>query len=405
MAPQYVPFNRRYKVRFPGADAMQAAQLSQGPVADAGIRVAVMNDKRRYLAVTTPDGRSSFPSSESRLDQQLRFYEREFAGDVVEDYRYELEHFPRPTVPGGGPSLDDVIAMIGADQAWAFGRGAGITIAVVDTGIDGTRPEFPAWKRAGAWQPEGEPPWTDWHGHGTMSACIAAGTRTARGEFDGIAPDARVIACRTHFYDSELAAIYDFLMARAASGERIVVTNAFGIRTAAPPRQRDSDFLPALADAVNAGLVVCFSARNSHHMLGGMSDARNPAPRWLHKCVDRIVTAATCKLDRTMWFYSCRRHDRWTGSADWPPSRDAAASPDNGVVVFGPEVESMFEGWGRSSACPQVAGLAALLWSKTRALDAVQIRRAITSSCASLGRSPEDEGLGLLDCVAAMHAV
>jgi hypothetical protein len=30
---------------------------------------------------------------------------------------------------------------------------------------------------------------------------------------------------------------------------------------------------------------------------------------------------------------------------------------------------------------------------------------AITSTCATLGQSPEEGGHGLLDCVAAMHAV
>ena len=52
--------------------------------------------------------------------------------------------------PSLAQSLADVIARIRAREAWEFSRGAGITIAVVDTGINGERPEFPAAKRQGS---------------------------------------------------------------------------------------------------------------------------------------------------------------------------------------------------------------------------------------------------------------
>ena len=107
----------------------------------------------------------------------------ELPAKIVEDFQYDLESVdffnPNAFSPDdpSNPSLSDVIMQIRADEAWAQSRGAGVIIAVVDTGIDGSRPEFPIDKRFEvSWAAEGENAWTDWQGHGTMCAAIAAGS-------------------------------------------------------------------------------------------------------------------------------------------------------------------------------------------------------------------------------------
>lgn len=155
---------RRFKIRFPAADALDAAQALESPSA----QTRVVNHKRRYLSVQVPFQVKGFAAAERSFDASLRTYEREFGGFIVEDYRYDLDNVGIGEPQAQGPSLDDVLAMIRAIPAWELSRGEGVTLAVVDTGIDGNRPEFPLGKRRGEWQPIGDTPWTDWDGHGTM---------------------------------------------------------------------------------------------------------------------------------------------------------------------------------------------------------------------------------------------
>lgn len=297
---------RRFKVRFPDKESYFAATALEAEAVD----VPVANEKRAYLSITLPPAQVGLLSAEKEMDRQLRAFEQ-FGGQIVDDFQYDLEEtFLPPFLEGvegveAEANLDDVLEQIHAQEAWQRTRGEDVTIAVVDTGIDGTRAEFPAAKRRGSWQPIGDTPWTDWQGHGTMCACIAAGSRSAKGLFEGVAPDAGLIACKTRFFDSELTAIYDFLIAKMDDDPslRIVATNSFGRKTGTPPTVAPgSDFPDALDEAIGRGITVCFSAGNYHQLVGGAPSACEPTSIWLHKCREDLVTVATCDLDGSMWF-------------------------------------------------------------------------------------------------------
>lgn len=395
---------RRFKVRFPATEALEAAQALESPSA----QTRVVNSKRQYLSVQAPFQVRGFAAAERSFDSSLRTYEREFGGVIVEDYRYDLETTGIGEPQDQGPSLDDVLGMIRAIPAWELSRGEGITIAVVDTGINGNRPEFPAGKRRGEWQPIGDTPWTDWDGHGTMCACIAAGTRADGGEFDGVAPDAGLIACRTRFYDSELAAIYDYLIDRVEQdGLQIVATNSFGIRRGTPPPEAAaSDFLPALDEAIQKGIRVFFSAGNNHHLANGKPGDCHPTTIWQYKSRADLMAVATCDLDQAMWFYSSRGPGHQFGAPNTSRKPDVTApTPENGRIVYGNQVLSLPDGWGTSGACPQVAGLAALLLSHTPSLSREELFRLIRSTAVDLGHGPDCQGTGLIDCLRALQAL
>lgn len=396
--------SRRFKVRFEEHEALQASQAMESPHA----LTRVVNSKRGFISVQVPFRIRGLAAAERSFDSQLYTYERELGGEIVEDYRYDLDVIPSARhAQGREPSLADVITRIRAREAWEFSRGAGITIAVIDTGINGDRPEFPAAKRQGAWQPLGDTPWTDWDGHGTMSACIAAGTTSEGGAFDGVAPDAGLIACKTHFYDSELASAYDYLIDRTErDGLRIVVTNSFGRRTGDPPPiPTDSDFLPALDEAIQKGIYVFFSAGNNHHLANGLPNECQPNTIWLYKSRADVMTVATCKLDDSMWFYSSRGPGQLHGEPNTNPKPDVTApTPENGVVVYGDGVLAFPEGWGTSGACPQVAGLAALLLSASGELGRETLFERIRTTATPLGHATGCGGAGLIDCLAALRA-
>jgi serine protease AprX len=404
----------RYKVRFPDTESLHPSEAAESPI----LAVPVRNERRAFVSITAPREVVGVTEGvdadvENVLDRQLTTYVQDYGAEVVEDIRYDLEEFEdafelpvEPEVPDS-PSLDDVLDLIHAREAWDRTRGEGAVIAIVDTGVNGQRPEFPAAKRLGQWAPQGREPWEDSNGHGTMCACIATGTRASGGEFDGVAPDAGLIACRTSFYDSEIVTIYDFLTDFAAdhSDLRVVASNSFGRKTGTPPDPPpDTDLADALGDAVEAGIVICFSAGNYHDLAGGAPAACDPTSIWLHKCRDDVLTVATSRPDGAMWYYSSRGPGQFDGDPGMGSKPDVTApTPPEGRVVFGDSVQSLPNGWGTSGACPQVAGLAALLLSKRPAPPA-EVRDAIRASSLALGHARNCEGEGIIDCNAAVSA-
>jgi subtilisin family serine protease len=92
------------------------------------------------------------------------------------------------------PTLDVSVPQIGAPTAWAAGlTGAGVTVAVVDTGIDATHPDLAGKVVAQRTFVDGEPD-ADTVGHGTHIASTIAGTGAGSGgRFTGVAPDARLV--------------------------------------------------------------------------------------------------------------------------------------------------------------------------------------------------------------------
>lgn len=111
-----------------------------------------------------------------------------------------------PSAPGCGPSYaNPLTAMpwplrrLNPSTAWPLSRGAGVTVAVIDSGVSTTHP-----KLAGQVLPgmdfihPGQPGTCDDDGHGTVVAgIIAARDGTERGTpFYGVAPDAKILPIR-----------------------------------------------------------------------------------------------------------------------------------------------------------------------------------------------------------------
>ena len=398
----------RYKMRFPDLSSLRAALAHPG----AERFVKVRNEKRLYIAVELADQYAGDAQARRDFDAFCDLWRRQGA-ELGDDPRYDLE-LPwscadlDPDVPGA-PSLPEVLTRIHAPDAWATTRGAGVVIAIVDTGVALGCDEFPREKRIAGWAPEGEDPWTDTIGHGTMVATVAAGTRAGGGRFDGVAPDAGLISCRTNRNDTELAAIYDFLTdLRGRLGLSIVTNNSFGAAGAtAPPLPPPGDFPAALAEAIAAGIIVCFSAGNNHDDAPFDPAACEPTTIWeRHKCRDDVLTVGASDLADVIWAYSSRGPGRFFGEPGTARKPDVVApTPRGGRMFCGPRLMSWPKGWGTSGTSPQVAGLAALIRSAAPRLSPDAVRETIRTSAASLGAAPHCQGAGLIDCAAAVHAV
>ena len=394
----------RVRISIDDPEAFKAATALQS--ADPFLRVS--NNRRRFMVLDSPS------SSTDTMLATADVLVRDYGAQIVPDYQYEIDPaiFDMTTeVQNGFPSLDDVVARVNAESAWGQGyRGEGVAIAVVDTGIAGGRPEFPQNKRLGGWAPFNDDPWTDPRGHGTMCACIAAGTTIAQGAFDGVAPDAQIIACRTRFFDSELTSIFDYLSDLIDEIKiPIVVTNSYGVQAGEPPGQPPGTFLNALGDAIDKGIYVVFSAGNNHELVYGAPQGCEPTSIWgPHKSWRSVMTVATCDLDDNMWYYSSRGPGEFHNLDDDLYSRKpdvTAPTPRNGCIVYGDDIRVLTEGWGTSGACPQVAGLAALLLSVDPGLTQEGVFDAIRNSAEDIGHGYDCVGEGVIDCGAAVDAV
>lgn len=449
---------RRYRIEFPNVDSYRAAlpPYASGPTdvetstrtltysdsnlllydptdirsvragGPAPTRVQVRNDKRLFFSVASPPMGAEDVESERALDLQLEHLIKDYGARIVEDFQYfpedsfdsifEMDDLA-PEDPDA-PTLDDVLEMISATDAWSESKGDGVVIAVVDRGINGSRPEFPHWKRKGQWAPMSDDAWVDASGHGTMCACIASGTRADGGEFDGVAPNASIISCKTpQFHDSDLATIYDYLtdLVREKS-YNIIATNSFGWQGGSPPdaefmkKYNEGLFKDALNEALEAGIKVFFSAGNYHREAGGGATSCSPNSVWLpYKCRSDIMTVGACDIDSQIWYYSSRGPGEHYSASD--PNTNSkpdviAPTPRGGRILYGNSVKAKALGWGTSGACPQVAGLAALLLAKNQTLSANSLFDVIRSSADTLpGYSATCVGTGIINCERALTLV
>lgn len=404
-----VPNTVRYLVRFPDQEHYRAATAAEAP---GEFDTPVRHDARAYLACELPTSDRGDVQNETDL---LSFYEKEYGAEVREDYQFAMEAQEGPFAPESfldpgekQADLDAVHELTRVDLCWADTTGEDVVIAIVDTGVDGSRPEFPAWKQAASWQPEGDTPWTDRNGHGTMCATIAVATREEGGRFQGVAPGARLIACKTRFFDSELTAAYDFLVDwQNQHPVRMVVSNSFGVPTGSPPPPPDTLFLAALEDAIDAGLLLVFSAGNYHAHAGGHPDRCEPTTIWTYKCRADTLTVGTCNLDRSMWYYSSRGPGQHADQKGMAPKPDVVApTPAHGEILYGGEVRVLRDGWGTSGAAPQVAGVAALLLGRKAGLHNRAVQRAIQETAQPIPRIGQNcQGRGMLDARAALDSI
>jgi serine protease AprX len=397
----------RYKIRFGRSDAYYAAQ----EINSVDEVTQVRNAKRNILSIELPSNlEDTFQLQE--IERQFSNLESSYGAIISEEYQYDSDYNVsevfydiRPDNPFN-PSLNDVIRLINAEEAWQSSTGEGIAIAVIDTGIDGRRPEFPPDRRVGQWSSEGNDPWEDIDGHGTMCACIAAATDVSGGVFRGVAPGADLISCKTLFYEVELISIYDHLTYLAGQGLRIVAINSWGINTGTSPEDRDNDVILAIEDALEAGVIVVFSAGNNHRAAGGSPSECSPNSIWRHKCRSDVLTVGACQLDRTMWFYSSRGPGQDFGQPNTNHKPDVVApTPANGRILHHEGIVTMPSGWGTSGACPQVGGLAALLLSQDPQLQREDLFNIIRDTATPLGCGEDCEGAGLIDCLSAIDSL
>ena len=337
-----------------------------------------------------------------------------FDDDLQPDPRARFWEMPDLFTTDNALTLTDVMRHVRADRAWPVTEGQGVTIAVIDSGIASDLPELPAGKKRSSVDPGGVysgAHWQDPVGHGSMCATIAAGG--GRGSaFRGVAPKATVIAARSDLSAIDVSTIYTGLILAKRQNRisgPLVISNSWGLYACGsqgymPPNH---PFMDVILHAVAEGITVVFAAGNNHvTTCKGDPRADNPNTIWGPNSHDKVITVGTVSRQETNRDPSTPHRDSSRGRGEWAQLRDKpdCVAPTYGVVVWGSSRRDM-QWWGTSGACPQVAGLAALMCSVDPTLKPEQVASIIRDTCRHLDEPASCVGSGIIDCEAAVHRV
>ncbi|HEX6342206.1 S8 family peptidase [Umezawaea sp.] len=292
------------------------------------------------------------------------------------------------------PLLDRSTAQVGAPAAWAAGlTGAGATVGVVDTGVQGDHPDLVG-REVAERDFTHEQDGVDHYGHGTH---VAATIASHRAPYRGVAPDARLLDAKV--CDAEGSCPESVIiegMRWAAEQGADVVNVSLGLTPT-----DDVDPVEAAVDALSAshGTLFVVSAGNSGR--GGAGTVMSPGT------AGSALTVGAVDRDDSLAEFSSRG----------PRVPDGAVKPDitaPGVDVVAARAST---GWipglpadqehtslsGTSMSSPHVAGAAALLAQRHPDWNGARLKSALTASARpNRGLGVFEQGSGRLDVAAAL---
>ncbi|KOG53442.1 serine protease [Streptomyces griseoflavus] len=279
-------------------------------------------------------------------------------------------------------------------DAWETTKGEGITVAVLDTGVDASHPDLqgqvlPDNDLVGFGASPGDKAWAE---HGTaMSGIIAGhghGTDRADGVI-GVAPEAKILPVRVILEDSDperkraraerAGALADGIRWATDHGADVINLSLGDDSSSAHPEPRED---AAIQYALGKGVPVIASAGN-----GGKDGDHVSYPAAYPGVI--AVTAV----------------DQWGSRANFSTRRWYATvcAPGVGVVIANPD-RKYYEGWGTSAASAFVSGAVALIRAAHPDLSPAQIKQLLTDTAqdAPEGGRNDELGAGMVDPAAAI---
>ncbi|HEU4375431.1 MAG TPA: S8 family serine peptidase [Telluria sp.] len=272
------------------------------------------------------------------------------------------------------------LAKIGATSAWDTTQGAGVTIAILDSGVDSSHPDLvgnlvPGYNLSG-----NNSDTSDVCGHGTAVAGSAA-ARTNNGiGVAGVAGQAKIMPIRVADYNSATGGCSAYLS-----------TIASGITYAADHGAR--------------------IANVSYGPLAGSSTVQSAAQYMKSKGGLVFVSAGNNGIDEnitpTTTLIAVSATDSTDAKASWSSYGSFVSIAAPGASIWTTSKGGTYGGWsGTSFASPVAAGVAALMMSAAPSLDGAVIEQAMFSSAVDLGAAGRDPyfGYGRVNADAAVRA-
>ncbi|HEX3345007.1 MAG TPA: S8 family peptidase [Polyangiaceae bacterium] len=277
---------------------------------------------------------------------------------------------------------------VGAESAWGYSCGQGVTVAVIDTGVAcfdkgpfsrgtdlaGTRCE-------GGWNfvaDDGEA--ADDHGHGThVAGTIAQTTNNGVGT-------AGLAYCATLMPVKVLSKQGFGTVANVAEGIRFAADNGAQVINMSLGGPIKSKIIEdAVNHALSKGVIIVAAAGNSGKSVG-----------WPAAYPGVVAVSATDDKDKIAWFSSRGPEVAIAAPGVAVTQQTVCNGGQNKCEIFG-----TFN--GTSMASPHVAGVAAMVES-LGVTDPAAVREALTSSARPNGE-PKLYGAGILDAAAAASHV
>lgn len=288
-----------------------------------------------------------------------------------------------------GSGEEPLIERLGLRRVWELSTGAGVPVAVIDSGVDARHPkldgavapptDFRAVYSARLFQ---QVPGTgdDCENHGTPIAGLIAARSAGDDRIVGVAPGATIVPIR---FEGQLDQAPDEMIAAAirTGADRARVLNlSFAI-----PVDR-----PVIRDAVRYALernVVVVAA-------AGNENREQPGLTWYPAAYDGVLAVAG--LDDAGQPTDESNRGAWVDVAAPAESLTAISTGGAGYVTVS----------GTSFATGIVSGVAALVRARFPDLPAAQVVRRIESTAVSLtGGRDERTGAGVVDPFQALTAV
>jgi type VII secretion-associated serine protease mycosin len=266
--------------------------------------------------------------------------------------------------------------------AWVYAEGAGITVAVIDSGVDADHPDLKGQVLPGLDlvdpKDDGD---TDLVGHGTTVSAIIAGRGDDNAGVIGIAPKAKILPIRVL---NEENRYNDAII--VAKGVRWAVDHGAKVINLSLGGNGSSPALAAALDYAFAKDVVVVACT------GNTSASTNDQVWYPAREPGVIAVAGTDRAGDTLW----------PGSITGPETVVAAPATD----LVGARPGGYWKVQGTSFAAPMVTGTAALIRSRWPTMPAGEVINRITRTAKDLGPAGRDPvyGFGLVNPTGALTA-
>lgn len=267
--------------------------------------------------------------------------------------------------------IDEVpwgIQRVGAPTVQGLGvKGAGVKVAVIDTGIDYNHTDLKANYGGGTDIADNDSDPKDWHGHGTHCAGIIGADDNGVGVV-GVAPDVQLFALKVFSDGSTSCWWSDVIQAL-----QWCVDHQIQIASMSIGGDYSSTFEQACNNALQQGVLLVAAAGNS----GG--PVKYPAG------FDSVIAVGATDSNNVRASWSCYGNNL------------ELMAP--GVSIKSTVLNNTYGlKSGTSMACPHVSGSAALVWSAYPTWAAAQVRQQLTSTAQDLGTAGKDPyyGYGLV---------
>ncbi|UIX35138.1 S8 family peptidase [Streptomyces sp. GQFP] len=288
--------------------------------------------------------------------------------------------------------LADSVPQIGAPTAWEAGYdGAGVTAAVLDTGVDATHPDLQG-RITGTRNFTTEADAVDHHGHGTHVAATIGGSGAGNGH-KGVAPASRLLVGKV-LNDSGSGSFSGIIagMEWAARNGADVINMSLG-------SSAEDDGTGPISVAVNTlteetGALFVVAAGNS-----GRRQIGSPAS------ADAALTVGAVDKSNGLAPFSSRGPR--TGDATLKPE---VSAPGVGIVAaraagtsMGTPVDQLYTtASGTSMATPHAAGAAVLVKQQHPEWSAPELKAALVTTAAPGGYQVAEGGVGRVDLTRAV---